>query len=145
MQNQQNSQLHNLFFEGFSSDEKKQLEKLEESSPGSILAQIKHWDWFATEVTEGYDDSIFEYLNDLDTRYLLQESLDKSVEPLKSKLIDRVKKIDQVFLSSTNETQSPISGYDFIPKNPQKYFWYYRVPKKITKELSIDLDESGRK
>lgn len=145
MQNSNNSAFFDSFFDRLDPQEKQQLLQVEKEYTGSTNSSVKHWDWLITEVKKGYADMSYEYLNDIASRYTIQRMIDQTQGSLKEKLEALVQKLDEAFLEVTYPISNPVSSYDFIPKNPKKYFWYYRIPKILTKELSIDFDENGRK
>ncbi len=134
----------NLFSQ-LSSTKKNELAKLDGNTPGKVLATIKYWDWFVQKVKTGYNDYIYEYCNDLDIRQEIEQYLEKSTGEFHSFLFELTKEIDQMYIDSTSKVDSPINAYNHVLENPLKYFWYYRVPKKITPQLAPDLDEHGRK
>lgn len=139
------------FFEQLNQEEQKQLAKLEQflktrlSYPSSVAKKIEQWDWLVNEVKNGYHDYIYEYLNDIDGRHVLEDILDRAEEPIRAKLLDLIQQIDKNFLEATEAIHESLITSEFALSNPKKYFWYYRVPKIITEQLSTDLDKNGKK
>lgn len=111
----------------------------------SLEFTLSLWTKFIDEVQSGYVGLIYDYENDLCDRDILQFFLDNSSADLKNNLLKLIEPLDLKFKEVTSEVQEPISIIDLEQSDPEKYFWYYRVPKKITAALEPDLDENGRK
>lgn len=103
------------------------------------------WKLFVDEINSGYVGLIYDYENDLYKRNILQEFIDRASQDLKSELILILEPTDTQFINQTTQVNDTISNVDIAKENPQKYFWYYRVPKNISDDLKPDLDEHGRK
>ena len=96
---------------------------------------FQKWTLFAQKVQRGYDDSIYEYSNDLSVRDLLEEIMTKGPPSLREKLASQIQTSDAQFLEATKPVQkSPFSTRQRTPP-----WWEGRIPKKITGELKEDL------
>lgn len=139
------------FFNSLTKQEAEQIEELlvfikDRLSYSSNLERIlQNWLRVTEEVKKGYHNYIYEYINDIDNRHVIQDILDIVKDPLKQKLDEIVKDIDKIFIDNTVRVNDPLVDYDFALKDPEKYFWYFRIPKILTEELKIDLDETGIK
>jgi hypothetical protein len=101
----------------------------------SLTDLIGRWEKFATQVLEGYDDSIYEYTNDLSTRDLLQEIANASALPLRVKLLNTLHKYDERFKQATREVPRPLIRNSKVGLN----WWQSRIPVKLRSELEADL------
>ncbi len=118
------------------------LEALSERSrqPLTLSGLISRWEGFATQVQEGYDDSIYEYTNDLSIRDLLQEISDACNAPLREKILRSLDYYDEHFRKATTEAARP-----FVTQSERKRNWWWRsrVPVKLHPELEADLRSEG--
>lgn len=102
-----------------------------------LLLEI--WDNFVSEVDEGYNNSIYEYTNDLSVRDLLQEIIDNSPSHLRDKMIAFVRISDERFRKASKESYRSL-----LPdKEKSQGWWWFRVPIKLGSELKNDLQMEG--
>jgi len=97
---------------------------------------LSGWRDFVLQVERKYDDSIYEYLNDLSVR----DSLARLVQTLSHEGRDVLTKViqplDERFIAATNETSQPLVK---LSDGESLAWWYYRVPANPGKELLDDL------
>ena len=117
------------------------LAKYSENANYSITLDLllDKWQSFVFQVESGYSDSIYEYQNDLSTRTILQEIINKLGEPLGMKLSDELRSWDERFMGATLKASKPLHPDLDIEKHP----WISRLPKVITDELRDDLLVEG--
>lgn len=98
------------------------------------LLDIKFTTWLdlIDQCEKGFDDDVSEYTNSLASRDALQEILDVLSDSGRASFGEMVDSLDRRFKDSTVQVRHPILDYQWI--NPQKHFWYYRIPKRIKKE-----------
>ncbi len=82
---------------------------------------------------------MYDYTNDLAHRDVLERLTDLG-EEVRRKVAALVSEADAVFLESTIESEHPIVG-DRGPKH--RFWWYFRIPKRMGEELTADLRSSG--
>jgi hypothetical protein len=105
----------------------------------TLQVMLERWEYFVSEVEEGYDDSIYEYTNDLSVRDLLQVVVDNSSLTLREKLIDALQICDERFQKATEESKRSV-----LPdKEKSQAWWWFRVPVKPGLELKNDLQLDG--
>lgn len=110
------------------------------SGKNSSLNQlISQWLYFVREVERGYNDSIYEYTNDLSTRDLLAEIEAILTIAGQEQLGTVLKGLDDQFRSATVPTTKPVRG----EPEQQLPWWWYRIPSKIVGELEDDLRAEG--
>jgi DsbC/DsbD-like thiol-disulfide interchange protein len=93
------------------------------------------WASLAQHVADGFDDSIYEYSNDLTARTLLGRVMAEAPEPIRAKIIMYVDDIDVQFRSVSREVTAPVQK-----DKPESEWWFYRVPLNPGAELQADLD-----
>ncbi len=96
---------------------------------------LERWENFVNKVEDGYDESIYEYTNDLSIRDLLQIVIDNSPLILRNKLIGTLQVWDERFVKSTEKSEHPV-----LPgKKKSQTWWWFRVPVRPGSELKNDL------
>ena len=93
---------------------------------------------FVRAVERGYDDSIYEYTNDLSVRDRLESLVAGSSPTLRSKLREVLAPVDDRFELATEPAIRPLSA------TPGELgSWWQRVPKHREGELADDLEAMG--
>ncbi len=100
----------------------------------TVKSLLNSWERFILIIKEGYDDSIYEYENDLSSRDLLQRIIDESTNPLHDKLIKIIGEMDEDFVKFTIKVNKPI-----VNIKEGKGWWWCRIPQKMGEELKNDL------
>jgi len=104
----------------------------------SLGALLGGWSAFVTAVERGYDDSIYEYTNDLSVRDLLERVAAGAGPGLRAKLETAVAADDRRFEAATEAAARPLGeGVD-----PSRW-WWRRVPVRRDGELADDLASLG--
>lgn len=118
------------------SEERTELEELlRGASLNHVLGQ---WAEFVRAVERGYDDSIYEYTNDLSVRDQLEKLISASSSTLAAKLAAEFAPIDERFVNATEPAKRPLSAaHGDLPA------WWRRVPKRRVGELAEDLKTMG--
>jgi len=99
----------------------------------SLGALLQDWSRFVTEVERGYDDSIYEYTNDLSVRARLERVVAGASPGLRAQLEGALAEDDRRFTAATEEAARPLG----------KSRWAQRVPTRRTGELAEDLAALG--
>lgn len=117
------------------------LSKMSERAkyPISIESLLKRWDTFVTQVEKGYEDSIYDYANDLSVRDLLDKILLGAPQSLRAKLIALLQPLDDRFKQASLEVRRPVVTRD----KGAIAFWWFRVPCRPGPELRQDLRSEG--
>ena len=104
----------------------------------SLDAMLGRWSSFVTTVERGYDDSIYEYTNDLSVRDRLERLAAGAGPGLRAKLEGAVAEDDRRFEAATEEAARALGVFaDGAPA------WWRRVPRRRVGELAEDLDALG--
>ena len=101
----------------------------------SLDAMLGRWSAFVTTVERGYDDSIYEYTNDLSVRDRLEGVTAGAGPALRAKLVGALAEDDRRFEAATQQAARPLgeSGGS----------WWRRVPRRLVGELAEDLESLG--
>ena len=97
----------------------------------SLGALLRRWSAFVTQVERGYDESIYEYTNDLSVRDVLDRALNGAGPTLRAKLEGALAADDRRFEAATQESARPLG------KTESR--WWRRVPRRLVGELAEDL------
>jgi len=100
---------------------------------------IEKWRRFVIETEQGYEDSIYEYTNDLSIRDILEEVLLYAPQSLRGKLAKEIEIWDIRFQKATVEAEKPLVSR----LSCNLPWWWFRIPKKLAGELEADLREMG--
>ncbi len=125
-------------------DQERLLKIMKDISTASRFEQslddlIARWSSLTAEVEKGYNDSIYEYTNDLGTRDLLARINSELSEDGQNKLASMLAPLDDRFLLAT----IPLSQSIRAGKDELSAWWWYRAPRKLTEELKKDLVKEG--
>lgn len=107
--------------------------------PLSLDTLLDKWSHFVIQVEQGYEDSIYEYTNDLSVRDLLDETLSKVPPSLHEKLVQEIQIWDKRFQEATREVRKPLLSSGTRKLLP----WWSRIPKNLRGELKEDLQVEG--
>lgn len=124
-------------------DEREELKRLlatvgGQSGPTSLNDFLAQWAGFVAAVERGYDDSIYEYANDLSVRDRLQDLAGAAPSTLRTKLESALAPVDARFVDATEDAARPLSE-----SRGDLRMWWRRVPKRRTGELAQDLEALG--
>lgn len=86
---------------------------------------------------DGYAFSIYDYDNDVSTRYVIDEVLKHVPSKVRQELFPSIAEIDSRFLRETVEVDRPLRGVD--PDCP----WYRRLPRNPGPELADDIQRGN--
>ena len=104
----------------------------------SLNAMLGRWSAFVTAVERGYDDSIYEYTNDLSVRDRLERVAAGAGPVLRAKLRGTFADDDRRFMEATEEAGRPLG--EFSEEAP---WWWQRAPRRRVGELAEDLEALG--
>jgi hypothetical protein len=102
----------------------------------SLDAMLRRWSHFVTQVERGYDDSIYEYTNDLSVRDRLEHVIQGAGPGLRAALEGRLAEDDRRFDAATEDSARPLGKF----KETTPPWWWRRVPRRRVGELAEDLE-----
>jgi len=105
----------------------------------SLGAMSGRWSDFVTRVERGYDDSIYEYTNDLSVRDRLERVVRSAGPGLRAALERGLAEDDRRFEAATEDAARPLG--EFAETGPP--WWWRRVPRRRVGELAEDLASLG--
>jgi hypothetical protein len=105
----------------------------------SLDSMLRRWSGLVNQVERGYDDSIYEYTNDLSVRDRLERVAHGAGPGLRAKLDGRLADDDRRFEAATEEGARPLG--EFGEASPP--WWWRRVPRRRAGELAEDLESLG--
>jgi hypothetical protein len=105
----------------------------------SLDAMLRRWSDFVTQVERGYDDSIYEYTNDLSVRDRLERIVQGAGPRLRAELDSAFVEDDRRFEAATEESARPLGEFG----NASPPWWWRRVPRRRAGELAEDLESLG--
>ena len=103
--------------------------------PVTLEGLIASWAGVVKEIETGYGLSLYDYLNDLDVRGVLQDIVDRGPSELKQPLRTALAPLDARFRMATRrpKVRLRVGASD----------WWLRIPKAPPDELRADLEEGG--
>jgi hypothetical protein len=104
----------------------------------SLDAMLARWGAFVATVERGYDDSIYEYTNDLSVRDRLEGVAAGAGPALRAKLHGALAEDDRQFEAATQEADRPLG--EFAEEAPSRWV---REPRRRAGELAGDLAALG--
>ena len=111
-----------------------QREELARLLGGATLGSLlQEWGHFVTAVERGYDDSIYEYTNDLSVRDRLERIVTGASPGLRAQLEGALAADDGRFEAATEEAARPLAA-------TYTTWWWRRVPRRRAGELADDLE-----
>lgn len=122
------------------SEEQKELESLLDATPygASLNELVDQWGEFVGGLEHGYDDSIYEYTNDLAVRDRLQSLFAASSPSLRAKMESAIAPLDHRFAFATEPAARPLrANTGDLPS------WWRRVPRRRDGEFADDLIALG--
>ena len=105
----------------------------------SLDELIERWKRFVHQVEQGYDDSIYEYANDLAVRHVLKRIEINAPASLRQSLSAHLMPVDQRFFQATRAAEKSIPALSQEPDT----VWLARIPEKPVGGLLEDLRSYG--
>lgn len=109
----------------------------------SLIRLLDSWRRLVDEVEKGYEDSIYEYANDVDSRVILERVIETASSEPAEELRRWLRSWDERFEAATVRAPSPVHG-SADPDDPHAASpWHWRIPRRLTGELKADLEAIG--
>lgn len=107
--------------------------------PITLDALLTSWKDFVLEVESGYSYSIYEYFNDLSTRNILQEIIERLNDSLGSRIEGVIRSYDERFMTASEPAVKSL----YPDKNTETSLWFERIPVSRGQEFEQDLISEG--
>jgi hypothetical protein len=105
----------------------------------SLDAMLRRWGDFVARVERGYDDSIYEYTDDLSVRDRLERVAQGAGAGLRAKLERRLAGDDRRFEAASEEGARALGEFG----DTSAPWWWRRLPLRRAGELAEDLESLG--
>ena len=112
---------------------------------GGLDGLLKHWQSTVDTVAEGYDLTMEDYLNDMETRDVLAGALDVANADQRKAAESSLENLDKRFRELTVECP-PVIGERTAKENghdPADQWWFYRRPRNPSPDFEEMLREAG--
>ena len=112
---------------------------------GGLEGLLTHYDSLVDAVSEGYDLTFDDYLNDMDLRDALSGALEVAPVDDRKTAEKQIEKLDRKFRELTIEC-GPIWGEKVARENghdPVTHCWYFRRPRQPAPDFEEELREAG--
>ena len=94
------------------------------------------------QLKSGYPLGLDDYTNELTAREIIQEVIDEAPEEAFPRLQRQLDELDEEFRQTTIKLAEPVFAADESTRDPEKFFYYWRVPRNPGKEMLEDLVRS---
>jgi hypothetical protein len=105
---------------------------------------IEQWEYAVEDVEEGYPLGFDDYLDDMDSRQLLEGSLAVAPAEQRRDALPRVRAADERMKELLVTAPGCLWGADAAAEHgwtAEKNWWYFRVPREPGPELAEDIKE----
>lgn len=110
-------------------------ERSKSATRPSVASLVAKWTDFTASVEEGYELTIYDYTNDLSSRDLLRELLDRDPES-REEILATTEPVDKRFMLATCQADGVLR-----PGAGPEEWWWHRLPRKQVGELKKDLED----
>lgn len=104
---------------------------------------LDSWRGLVEQVERGYDESVYEYANDVDSRKILERIARAAPEDAQDALLSWLIPWDERYDRATVRATAPFHGR----ADPDSLYaaspWHWRIPRLLVGELKADLKEMG--
>ena len=104
--------------------------------PESLIDQFAH---AIEEAKSVYAYGLDDYTNDLTAREIMQEIIDEAPDGAFPCLQGQLDRLDEQFREATVKLTEPVFAADEATADPEKFFYYWRVPRNPGREMLEDL------
>ncbi len=111
---------------------------------GGLEGLIENWESVVDSVEAGYDLTLDDYLNDLDSRQLLEEAFAVAPEDQKQRYLERLERVDAWMQRLVKPAGKCLWGEDVARAEgwtPAKNWWYFSQPSDAAPELIAEIEE----
>jgi hypothetical protein len=109
----------------------------------TLIGLLDSWRGLVEEVENGYEDSVYEYANDVDSRVILQRVIESASSEPADELRRWLRSWDERFGAATVRAPEPFHGSADAEDPAAASPWHWRIPLRLTGELKADLEAMG--
>ena len=110
---------------------------------GGLAGLVETWEGVVEAVADEYQLSLDDYLNDLDSRQLLQDALAVAPAADNTKFAHRINEADEQMKSLTTKIEECLWSDEVAEEegwNRKENWWYYCIPKSAGEDLMEELN-----
>ncbi|WP_433515774.1 hypothetical protein ACQP2T_09370 [Nonomuraea sp. CA-143628] len=101
----------------------------------SFRSMLAQWEWLVSEIERGYDEPVYEYLNDLSCRDWLAQVRPLITEPARMMLDHELLPLDARFRAATLDDGGEALSRVGRAERPDGW-WWKRVPQRLAEDLA---------
>ena len=112
---------------------------------GGLAGLVEQWEALVTSVEEGYELGLDDYLNELDIRQLLADTLAAVPDTESSPFIERIQRADEQFQALTKASETCLWGGEVAEEegwSAKMNAWYYRRPRHGDADFLAEISEA---
>ena len=113
-----------------------------------LTGLLDYWRDTGLAIRAGYNLTLDDYLNDMDTRQLIEETLPHTTTRGHKQAIVRLYELDESVRPLLHSTDKCLWGPKAEAENgwsPEHNWWFYSVPKNPGPQLASDLKRTPRR
>ena len=109
----------------------------------TLMGLLDSWSGLVEAVELGYEESVYEYANDVDSRAILGRVASSASPQASEALLLWLRPWDERYESATLRAAAPFHGRA-DPSDPHAASrWHWRIPRRLVGELRSDLQAMG--
>lgn len=109
----------------------------------SLMGLLDSWHGLVQQVENGYEESVYEYANDVDSRAILDRVGSSAQPEAREALRAWLRPWDERYEAATSQAIAPFHGHA-DPTHPHAASpWHWRIPRRLVGELKSDLEAMG--
>ena len=109
----------------------------------TLLKLLDSWRGLVEQVELGYEESVYEYANDVDSRKILERVAAIALPQAREALLRWLKPWDERYDEATVRASTPFHGHA-DPASPYAASrWHWRIPRRLVGVLKVDLEDMG--
>ncbi|MCW3003867.1 MAG: hypothetical protein JWQ20_3165 [Conexibacter sp.] len=109
----------------------------------TLVGLLDSWRGLVEHVERGYDESVYEYANDVDSRTILERVAQAAPQAARDALLSWLGPWDERYARATVRASTPFHGHA-DPASPYAASpWHWRIPRLLVDELKSDLRDMG--
>jgi hypothetical protein len=108
-----------------------------------LIGLVDSWSGLVEEVERGYEESVYEYANDVTSRAILDRVGAGAHPEAREALLRWLQPWDERYEAATSRAPAPFHGSS-EPSDPYAASrWHWRIPRRLVGELKSDMEAIG--
>jgi hypothetical protein len=109
----------------------------------TLMGLLGSWSDLVEAVETGYEDSVYEYANDVDSRAILDRVAAAADPETREALLRWLRPLDERYETATSQAAAPFHGSADASDPYAASRWHWRIPRRLEGELKSDLQAMG--